>query len=146
MPDPVDIDTLLVMQETAGIAGRKLRTFVNAVFNDPEGIENYYQFSEVINSELQTGIILDDDRLHDGQTITRSLYYGENSSLNPGDTVTVYLQSIDSTLYHYFRNLNQLLNNGTFSAAPANPVTNLSDGAMGYFNAFAVKSKMIVVK
>ncbi len=146
LPDPVAIDTLTIAQRAAGLAGRKIREYINVQFNDPATIENYYRFQETINEDLQTGIILDDDRLHDGEAITRALYYGDNNDLIPGDVVTVYLESIDANVYHYFRTLNQLENNGTFSAAPANPVTNLNNGAQGYFSAFAVASKMIIIK
>jgi hypothetical protein len=34
---------------------------------------------------------------------------------------------------------------GRQAAAPANPVSNFTHGALGYFNAYAVKSKVIVI-
>jgi hypothetical protein len=70
--------------------------------------------------------------------------YSASSAISSGDYVTVALQSIDKGVYEYFRTLNQANNSGQ-SATPANPVSNFSNGALGYFSAYAVKVKSIFI-
>jgi hypothetical protein len=50
---------------------------------------------------------------------------------------------IDSAVYNYFFQLFQSGGAGSFntSASPANPTSNISNGAYGYFSAHTVTSK-----
>jgi hypothetical protein len=58
----------------------------------------------------------------------------------------VELLSLDQKTYGYYRTLEDLLfTNPLFGSTPANPNTNLSNGALGYFGACAVSSKTIVI-
>ena len=67
---------------------------------------------------------------------------------NPGDTVWVDLLSIDKASYDYFNTLNNILTSdrSPTSLAPANPNTNLTNGALGYFAAYSVDSRMIILQ
>jgi hypothetical protein len=68
-------------------------------------------------------------------------------TVNPGDTVTVVLYSIDKGLYDYYSTMNTILESDRSPTllAPANPVTNLSAG-LGYFTAYEVDEMKIVLK
>ena len=50
----------------------------------------------------------------------------------------IEIDHIDEKVYNYWFSLSQNVNDAT--AAPANPVTNLSNGALGYFSAFSRSS------
>ena len=63
-----------------------------------------------------------------------------------GDTVTYELISLDKGAYEYFNSLQELVNVNPGSAAPSNPVSNFSNGALGYFSAWSSDSKTIVIE
>jgi hypothetical protein len=63
-----------------------------------------------------------------------------------GSVYRIELMSLDSKTYVYFRTLEDLLyTNPFFGSTPANPNTNLNNGALGYFGACAVSVKTITV-
>ena len=100
---------------------------------------------EIKNSVRQKNIFLITDRLQDGGEITSTLF-ADTDTLLTGDSVSVQLQCIDENVYNYFRTLAQVLNNSTLSTSPANPPSNLSNGALGYFSAYAVRTKFIIIQ
>ena len=64
------------------------------------------------------------------------------------DTMKVELLSIDKAAYDYFSTLaDVLLSEDTgpvFSSIPDNPLTNISNGALGYFAAYSVRTQTVV--
>jgi len=136
------IDTLL--QSTGGFSES---TLISAVFNDYPGIENYYRFVAETNGKMSTAIMVQDDKLRDGSVIEQELDGIED--LKTGDTVLVYLQAIDKSVYNYLNTLKDLAGGGGGiggSATLANPVSNVTGGALGFFSAYTVKSKQIVIQ
>lgn len=147
MHAPVNIDTLTITAETTHNGSKKT---INVVFTDPEGIPNYYRFIKTINNISQPTIYVEDDLLQDGNTISTTLRskYQDETSLKIGDNVQISLQAIDKNVYNYFRTLNQLsggLGLINQSTSPANPISNFSNGALGYFNAYSVTFKEIEI-
>jgi hypothetical protein len=69
-------------------------------------------------------------KLNDGLTVQS--YVSPDFFINLNDTVQMELDAIDRPVYDYFYTLNQSTLNGQ-SAAPANPVSNFSNNALGYF-------------
>jgi hypothetical protein len=59
----------------------------------------------------------------------------------------VSLLSIDKATYDYFRTLSNILasDRSPTSLSPANPSTNIHGGALGYFAAYAIDTKKIVL-
>jgi hypothetical protein len=142
MPYPVNIDSLSVQNQ---IFGRNQMKVINVRFKDSANVKNYYRFVEVRNGVPQKFIFLYDDRLQDGSQITSSLFAGEDT-LRTGDSVRVLLQCIDQGVFDYFRTIRQASGGGGPQAAsPANPLSNISNGALGYFDAYAVRSKLIII-
>jgi hypothetical protein len=142
MPLPVNIDYLSVQEQTFG---REQMKYINVQFQDSANVKNYYRFVEKRNGVEQYFTFLYDDRLQDGGTITSSLLAGEDT-LRTGDSVYVFLETIDKNVYNYFRTLRQAGGNGGPQAAsPANPLSNFTGGALGYFSAYAVRSKLIII-
>lgn len=146
MPQPVIIDTLLVA-EISGPHGNE--KFIQAQFTDPAGIDNFYSFILFKNNNIEKLIFIDDDRLQDGEAITFPLFNPPNQrvSLTTGDSIMVHMQTIDKSVYEYFRTLNELSSGPSLSGAslPANPLSNINNGALGYFSAHSVKSKFILI-
>jgi hypothetical protein len=142
MPNPVRIDYLTVQDQNFG---RNQMKVINVQFRDPHDIKNYYRFVEVKNKVEQKFIFLYDDRVQDGSAITSSLFADEDT-LQTGDTVIVWLQCIDKGVFDYFRTMRQASGGGGPQAAsPANPLSNFTNGALGYFNAYAVRGDRIII-
>ncbi len=141
MPAPTSIDTLKVENSFFGNS-----RFINAEFQDSAGIENYYRLIQAVNGIPKTTVFITSDYLQDGKTISQTLFYREEEdSLVTGDSVTVLLQSIDKGVYEYFRTLSELSGGGGQSTTPANPTSNFTNGALGYFSGYSVRAKTIVI-
>jgi len=147
MPPPVDIDSISIDYFLFG--GPDSAKFVKVTFKDPQGVKNYYRILEVFNGDTLNGIHLEDDNFRDGQRITQPVFEdgedGNFQTFKPGDVVTILLLSIDESTYKYLRGVEAIANGGQ-SSSPANPPSNLSRPALGYFSAHSVTSRTIIVK
>ncbi|HLI92643.1 MAG TPA: DUF4249 family protein, partial [Puia sp.] len=140
MPMPVTLDSVS-FQSNSGFGRTRISALAN--FRDPAGVRNYYQFVEYVNgARLSKELYVFDDRLSDGRYINYTLF-NDSTYLQAGDQVQVDMYCIDSTVYNYFFKLFQSGGAGAFntSASPANPTSNLSNGAFGYFSAHTVSSR-----
>lgn len=116
---------------------------VKVKYLDPASQENYYRFVLYINNNVKGKIIIGDDKLNNGLKVEKNLSYrNEEDKIKEGDSVTVDMQCIDKAVYDYFFTLNKTISQS--SAAPTNPVSNISGGALGYFSAYT--SQKIKVK
>jgi hypothetical protein len=66
-----------------------------------------------------------------------------DNKLESGDNVTIWLECMDKFAYEYFRTAGS---EGGQSTSPSNPTSNISNGALGYFNACSVRKISIIVK
>ncbi|HEX9509520.1 MAG TPA: DUF4249 domain-containing protein [Puia sp.] len=147
MPAVVPFDSV-TFDHSADFGRKQIEAIVN--FQDPPGVKNYYQFIEYINGvQLTKGnsIFVFDDRLSDGRYISRTLR-NDSSRLAIGDLLEVKKYDIDENIYNYWYQMDQSSGSGGFNttASPANPVSNISNGAYGYFSAHTVQSKKVTVK
>jgi hypothetical protein len=140
MLPPVPIDSLGI---NSSFFSTSPRGFIQ--FADPAGVVNYYKttlyLSQFVDSahpfahpRRQTRLVAISDRLSDGITIQSTLR--ADYDINPHDTLRAELDAIDKPVYDYW----YTLNNSTLSsqtAAPANPPSNISNGALGYFSAYS---------
>ena len=142
MPPPILIDSL--KNERGGFRGeRNVRVF----FTDPAGVGNWYRFIKTVNDSEHHDIYVTPDLLRDGEVIDQTLRSSGNAdSLTVGDSVTIAMQCIDEPTYNYFRTLAQITGGGDPGTAPANPLTNFNNGALGYFSAHTETRKAIIVK
>jgi hypothetical protein len=146
MPQPVPLDSV-TLADNINLANQKGENAV-ANFADPAGARNYYAFTEVVNSRQLPDIFVFDDRLSDGRYLREALY-NDSSYLQPGDTLTVTMSCIDANVFTYFLTLAGAVSangNGPQTATPANPVSNLSNGALGYFSAHTVEADQLIVR
>ncbi|MFC1551886.1 DUF4249 domain-containing protein [Candidatus Latescibacterota bacterium] len=116
-------------------------------FTYPDIEDNYYRIKLTHNGELLHDIFMVSDWYESGDNVEYdfSAYIFEEN-----DTMNVELLSIDKAAAEYFSTLNAVMlssNTGPgFSAIPDNPITNISNGALGYFAAYSVRTKTVVFK
>ncbi len=151
MPTKVFIDSLYTKLRTG--FGGSTGYDIYIVFKDPPQTNNYNyyrvnaQSSALIPADSIDGLRyrLFTDELTKGQEMTVRIRGGDK--VNKGDTITIDLLSIDKATYDYFHTLSNILSSdqSPTSLAPANPSTNISGDALGYFAAYTVDSKRIVI-
>jgi hypothetical protein len=133
MPRPVLLDSVTFALNTDFSNKQNINAVVN--FRDPDGLGNYYQFTESVNGRLIPDIFVFEDRLSDGKYIEQPLF-NDSSYLQRGDTLSLTMNCVDKNVYNYFFTLAGVTGNNSFqTATPANPNTNISNGALGYFSA-----------
>ncbi len=118
--------------------------FVNLY--DDASVDNYYLFDYFINGEPREGsyIVGDDDNANND---TLAYSPGPIALFDIGDTVTVRANAIDRYVYTYLDQLGDAVSsNSFFSSTPYNPLSNITNGALGYFAAlsFDVKTTIII--
>ena len=145
MPQPVPLDSVTFALNTDFNNHKEINAIVN--FRDPPGLGNYYRFIEYLDGSQLPDTFVFEDRLSDGRYIEQPLY-NDSNYLHRGDTLQVKMYCVDKSDYLYFYSLIQATADGStgyMSATPANPVTNLSNGALGYFSAHTTTQQEIIV-
>ncbi len=143
MPVRVPLDSITFAENVGFNNKDEINAVVN--FQDPVGVVNYYQFTEVYNGRLLPDIFVFEDRLSDGKYIQEPLY-NDSAYLQRGDSLILTMNCIDQNIYNYFYTLMNVSGNNNFQAVtPANPVTNISNGALGYFSAHTTQRGAIVI-
>lgn len=107
---------------------------------EPQETDDYYLFKFFRNDSLvlynPSDIYFSDDKTlgEEINGIPSPVFYAE------GDTARVEIYSLSRTGYVFYNDLFNLINNdgGMFSPPPANSRTNLSNGALGFFQVSAV--------
>jgi len=112
------------------------------VFTDPEVKGNYYLFKSQEYSSIEK-ITLFSDYSVNGQVNNRTLN-GTNYSKNR--KVKVEMQCIDEAVYNYFKAQNNPDNPESNTTVSANPPSNISNGALGYFSAHTTSQKEIIIQ
>lgn len=145
MQVPVPIDTILIARGPFG-----QHKFASVYYTDPAGINNGYRFIQYVNGQKEPAIFWDNDEFTDGQTTAVRLDNGVNNDSDPrmihsGDSVRVELLSLDDVIYRFWSTLQMGGADGDgFTASPANPVTNIQGGALGYFSAHSIRSMTVI--
>jgi len=147
MPSRVPMDTLYITDELLFGETRKLS---NSTYQDPPGKGNCYRYIQFINGEKGKTIFVNNDDYTDAKYVEAKLWYlsedeHDDDEIESGDTVRLDFLCIDPAVYKYWFSLNQSATGNSQSASPANAVTNISGGALGYFSAQNVQSRSIVV-
>jgi hypothetical protein len=147
MPKPVLLDTLYISRGPF----RQFK-FATIGYTDPGEINNGYRFVQYVNGLKDPSIFLDNDEFTNGQSIITQLDTGIDTKDDPrnidsGDEVTIEVFSLDEKIYKYWYSLDAGGGDGNgSSAAPANPLTNISGGALGYFSAHAIHRKTVIAQ
>ncbi|MBC8032742.1 MAG: DUF4249 domain-containing protein [Chitinophagaceae bacterium] len=147
IPEKVLFDTLFVNDEV--IFGELIK-LVNLRYPDPVGRGNSYRFIQYINGEKDKTIFIRNDDLNDGRIIETVLFSlnddddEEESKISKGDEVRIEMLCVDAAVYKYWFSLDQSALGTNESASPANPVTNITGGALGYFSAHTYQTDSLI--
>jgi hypothetical protein len=136
MPQEVSLDSIIMSYDDESIGFLPL-------YVDIPGQLNYYRIVLYRNDlRIKNSYYFNDD-FGDGE-INLQPVYALSADYKSGDTVKLDLQSVDQATYAYFSSKAQTAN--LESAAPANPITNMSGGALGFFSVFGSQTKSVVIK
>lgn len=144
MREGVHIDSVYFRN---AIFGR--RKLVALKFNNPSGQEYFYRVIHFVNDKQADGFNVFSENTSKVDTISYS-FMATNSTptvANPllvkGDIISVWLECVDKGVFEYFRTANS---EGGQNASPANPVSNITNGALGYFSACSVSKDSIIYR
>jgi len=151
MPNKVLIDSIFYIKRPNNRFGEPGYD-IYVMFKDPPELGNYYRLNVhagyLVPSDSVDGrrYRLYSDKLTNGDEMEERVR--TRSLVVPGDTITIDLLSIDKSAYDYFNTLRDILTSdgAATSLAPANPNTNLSNGALGYFSAYTMDRKTIILQ
>jgi len=136
IPEAVDIDSIFLKKSFFGV------NLITLNLNNPPNKDNYYQVIHLVNGKQIPGFSVFGDNSDQPESISYSFMTTNTTPpLITGDSINVWLECIDHPVFEYFRTANR---NGGRSASPANPVSNITNGALGYFNACAVRKKIFI--
>ena len=145
MPQPVLMDTLYV---SPGPFGQY--KFATLYYTDPGGVNNGYRFIQYVNGVKEPTIFWEDDEFTDGQSVYMQLDVSASEKDDPrniktGDEVMVEMLCLDDPVYQFWYTMRTGGGDGNDnSASPANPITNITGGAMGYFSAHTISRKSVI--
>ncbi|RZK18364.1 MAG: DUF4249 domain-containing protein [Pedobacter sp.] len=148
MPKLVKLDSVGVVTNT--FFGNERKTAA-AYLVDPANETNFYHFNLYVNNLFSQRIYVNNDRLTNGNKLRIQLYYesedDDDEGLKSGDKITVEAEGIDSNIFDYWYALSQQSGRGpNQGTTPANPPSNISNGALGYFSAHTYQKQSITVK
>ncbi|MGV3761639.1 DUF4249 domain-containing protein [Parapedobacter sp.] len=136
----------LVAPDSIGTGIRTLfgeeQKFISLRYADPIDVPNHYRYLWRVNGGPLVMLRVSNDKFNDGKYVSEDLM-DFDTELVAGDSVTVWMQSIDVAAYEFW-NAVQSTNPGT--AAPANPPSPYGAGALGYFSAYAEVEMSAVVQ
>jgi Domain of unknown function (DUF4249) len=150
MPPKVFIDSLYSVKRKSSSGVPTYDIYI--MFKDPPVPGNYYRLNVHAGYLIPSDSIdgrryrLYSDKLTNGSEMVERVRTGRLVLI--GDTITVDLLTIDKPTYDYFNTLRDILTSdgAATSLAPANPNTNLSNGALGYFSAYTMDRKTIILQ
>ena len=151
MPAKVNIDSIYSIKRQSSHGGGPGYD-IYIMFKDPPELGNYYRINVHAGYFIPSDSIdgrryrLYSDKLTNSSEMVERVRTGR--LVLTGDTITVDLLTIDKSTYDYFNTLRDILTSdgAATSLAPANPNTNLSNGALGYFAAYTMDRKTIILQ
>lgn len=130
-------------------------------FSEPQGVDNYYRFAywdhdprsaNTISQNLRTMLfddvlIVDDEFLKpEVEDLSFADAIVEGQSLDPifEKEANIFIYNIERDVFKYYQSLQSQIRNdgGAFSPAPASPPSNISNGALGFWQASSFSSKV----
>jgi len=144
MPAVVPLDDVKIQHSTFKSSDEDTLEAV-VYFTDPKGLGNNYRFIQYINSVASKAINITNDKYFDGNATNFSLFRKDKEYIKKGDSISVEMRCIDKANYDYFNSLENIVDRPD-NPAPANPVSSITGGALGYFCAYSVSQKGLIVK
>jgi hypothetical protein len=141
LPGATPIDTLISFKNEGGFFGEGYSVVV--YFFDKGNETNFYRVRTYENGVRQNPLYIENDELRNGiYTGTPPLF---NNTYNLGDTAVIQLMEVDQQVYKYFNSLADIIDPQNQPAAPGNPLTNITGGAIGVFAAYNIESDTLVI-
>jgi Domain of unknown function (DUF4249) len=144
MPDKVNFDSIQTIKNLFPGSTPDSKIVV-PIYKDPVGRGNYYRFKIAQGQLVSTSILLLDDQIQDGN-INNIPIADPTFKLNVGDSLAVDMMCISKAVRLYFYSLSQNASGPNASATPANPISNISNNALGYFSAHTLQTKKIKIQ
>jgi hypothetical protein len=148
MPFEVTFDSIKLLPQP-GFGGQKPTFQLIPVYSDPSNSTNYYRFTIYKNGEQVQNTFIDSDEFSNGKTNDIPLF--TNEDFKPGDLIQLNMLCIEYNVYQYYFSLQQNTSSAgggpnSAAATPANPVSNISNKALGYFSANTKDTKIITIR
>lgn len=131
------------------------RYFLHLYFQDHPDIEDFCRF-KIFNEGIQLGgFSIYNDKFTNGNYIDLRLNINaKDNDIRIGNVLTVELMTIDQPVFDYYLTANSVNTSSTnggggpssTSVAPANPVSNWSNNALGVFAAFTISTQTVLVE
>lgn len=142
MPAVVPIDSLNQIELSFFGETRKL---VQVNYKDPSGVENFYYKRIFVNGFKKANFNVESDRFNDGKDVKNTVFVSD-PELKVGDIVKIQFLTIDENIFKYLFSISQISGNGGPPTTPANPTSNFSNGALGYFSASTLSTDSLIIK
>lgn len=139
MNDYIDVSSLDIIED---VIFTDTIYSVSLKFREPKNVANFYKYNLSVNGGPFEFSGVFNDKFNDGLIVTHQLSDRRNK-IELGDSVVVRRQIIDKGVFNYWNEF-QSINPG--SAAPANPTSNISNGALGYFSVSSSKKYGVRIK
>lgn len=125
----------------------KVTTYVK--YKDPANVTNFYWFELFHNGRRQRNYSMMNDQFTPGQEVTTSIIFENKTddlsrNFKKGDKLGIEMHSIDPSVYLYLFSLSAAEGSDN-GAAPANPLSNLTGGALGFFSAHTTEKRTLVI-
>ncbi|WP_160292112.1 DUF4249 domain-containing protein [Pedobacter lusitanus] len=126
-----------------------LRTVAYVKYKDSAEVKNFYWFELFINDKRQQNYAVANDEFTTGQLINSGLIFqnktkNREKDIKRGDKLSVEMHSVDPSVFLYLFSLSGAKGSGD-SAAPANPISNITGGALGFFSAHTTQRKSLII-
>lgn len=148
IPQKVNIDSLSFMP-TPPSPMLDSGLIINCHFTDPVEFTNYYRLKayKIGQPENTKGtFVLYDDLIMNGNSAALPYMY---ESFQIFDTVVVELLNLDKSTYDFYNTLSEIAGSSMGppmgGSTPANPETNITNNALGYFGAYSLSRDTIII-
>lgn len=138
MPVYVEVDSTGLTRES--ILGKNYY-FATFKFYDQADKSDYYKYDIAINDGGFRFSAVFNDKFNDGLYVTHQVS-DLDAELKPGDYLSVRRYCVDENVFQYW---NEYQSTNLGSAAPANPTSNISNQALGYFSVASVQEFRIQI-
>jgi len=139
-----ELDTLTYLEQIGSFGvGTDTTYLVFFEFTDFAGTDNFYRVNAWVNDTADQSLYETNDELFDGQVYSQPLFA---TTIEKRDTVLIELLSMDKSAYTYFFSMSSAgSDGGPFAPTPANPVSNINGGAIGYFGVYTTDTMTIIM-
>ncbi len=146
VPQKVKIDSLTCNYNPESIF-YEVGFVVSCHFSDPAESNNFYRLKTYnINdkSKARYSKEVSSDDFFEGNKVD---WRWSNDVYQQNDTVVVELYSLDEPTYDYYKTLFPISGGAEMMSytTPANPNTNISNGALGYFGAYSISRDTLII-